>query len=66
MVNRPGHLIDGPAEPLATLLGEQLLVLQRLERSLDLLVTLEGLQTQAIQVLAAHLAGVDAAPNGEE
>jgi hypothetical protein len=62
MVNRPLHLIDGPAEVLATLLGEQLVILERLERTLERLVILEGLQTEAIQVLAAHLAGVDDTP----
>lgn len=66
MVNRPLHLIDGPAELLASRLDEQLLLLLRLERTLEQLVILEGLQTEAIQVLAAHLAGVDDSPAGEE
>ena len=70
MVNR--HLIDGDTAEarnvavLATLLGEQLLILERLERTLERLVILEGLQTEAIQVLAAHLAGVDDTPAEEE
>ncbi len=39
------------AEPLASLLGEQLLVLQRIERSLETLMTLANRQTTALEVI---------------
>ncbi len=54
------------AEPLASLLGEQLLVLQRIERSLETLMTLGNRQAIALEVieqLVDEIAGQRRDPN---
>lgn len=47
------------AEPLASLLGEQLLVLQRIERSLESLVSLQLRQANALEEIADRLTAIE-------